>query len=133
MTQNDYEQSVARLELLARAMDSAIVIPGTDIRFGLDAVVGLVPGVGDAISAAVSSYLIWEAKKLGAPKWLIARMVGNTLLDATVGAIPVLGDAFDVAFRANVKNMALLRRHLARKGSLGDDPRVIEGRAVRID
>ncbi len=133
MTQSHNEQSVARLELLARAMDSAIVIPGTDIRFGLDAVVGLVPGVGDAISAAVSSYLIWEAKKLGAPKWLIARMVGNTLLDATVGAIPVLGDAFDVAFRANVKNMGLLRRHLARKGPLGDDPRVIEGRAVRID
>lgn len=133
MTQSQYEESVARLELLARAMDSAIVIPGTDIRFGLDAVVGLVPGVGDAISAAVSSYLIWEAKKLGAPKWLIARMVGNTLLDATVGAIPVLGDAFDVAFRANVKNMALLRRHLARKGPIGGDPRVIEGRAVRID
>ena len=92
------------------------MIPGTNIRMGLDAVIGLVPGVGDVVSGVISSYLIWEARQLGAPRWLIARMMGNTLLDTTIGAIPIIGDAFDVMFRANMKNMALLRGHLAAKG-----------------
>jgi hypothetical protein len=79
-------------------------------------IIGLVPVAGDVISGVISSYLIWEARQLGAPKWLIARMMANTLLDTTVGAIPVLGDAFDVMFRANMKNMALLRRHMRNAG-----------------
>jgi hypothetical protein len=79
----------------------------------------------------VSSYLIWEARQLGAPRWLIARMMANTLLDTTFGVIPVVGDAFDVLFRANMKNMALLRRHLDKKGiRLGPGP-VIEGEVLR--
>jgi hypothetical protein len=68
------------------------------------------------ISGLISSYLIWEARQLGAPRWLIARMMANTFLDTTVGAIPVVGDAFDVMFRANMKNMALLRRHMEKRG-----------------
>ena len=109
-------QSVTRLEGLARLMDGAVVLPGTNIRLGLDVIIGLVPVAGDVISGVISSYLIWEARQLGAPKWLIARMMANTLLDTTVGAIPVLGDAFDVMFRANMKNMALLRRHMEKRG-----------------
>lgn len=109
-------QSLARLEALARLMDGALVVPGTNLRLGLDAVVGLVPVAGDVISGVISSYLIWEARRLGAPKWLLARMMGNTLLDTTIGAIPVLGDAFDVMFRANMKNMALLRRYVEKRG-----------------
>jgi hypothetical protein len=109
-------QSVARLEGLARLMDGVFVLPGTNIRLGLDVIIGLVPVAGDVVSGVISSYLIWEARQLGAPKWLIARMVVNTLLDTTVGAIPVLGDAFDVMFRANMKNMALLRRHMEKRG-----------------
>ena len=110
------QQSMARLEALARLMDGAFVIPGTTIRFGLDGIIGLIPVAGDMIAGLVSTYLIWEARQLGAPSWLIARMLANAFLDTTIGAIPVVGDAFDVLFRANMKNMALLRRHLEKKG-----------------
>jgi Domain of unknown function (DUF4112) len=125
-------QSVTRLEGLARLMDGAFVLPGTNIRVGLDVIVGLVPVAGDVISGVISSYMIWEARQLGAPKWLIARMMANTLLDTTVGAIPVLGDAFDVLFRANMKNMALLRRHMEKHGLAAAGGPVIEGDAVRV-
>ncbi len=126
------EQSVARVEALARLMDGAFVLPGTNLRFGLDGIIGLVPVAGDVIAGLVSSYLIWEARRLGAPRWLIARMMANALLDTAVGAIPVLGDAFDVLFRANMKNMALLRRHLEKKGLARAAGPVIEGEAVRV-
>jgi hypothetical protein len=125
-------QSVTRLEGLARLMDGAVVLPGTNTRLGLDVITGLVPVAGDVISGVISSYLIWEARQLGAPKWLIARMMANTLLDTTVGAIPVLGDAFDVMFRANMKNMALLRRHMEKRGLTPPVGPVIEGDAVRV-
>jgi hypothetical protein len=127
------DESVARLEALGRLMDGAFVIPGTNIRLGLDAIIGFVPVAGDMISGIVSSYLIWEARQLGAPSWLIARMVGNTLLDTTIGAIPVLGDAFDIMFRANMKNMALLRRHMEKRGlKRAVDRPIIEAEAVRV-
>jgi len=127
------EQSVARLEALAKLMDGVLSIPGTNIRLGVDALVGLVPVAGDMISGLISTYLIWEARQLGAPRWLIARMVGNTLLDTTIGAVPVLGDAFDIMFRSNMKNMALLRRHIDKKG-LAAAPAgpILEGRATRV-
>jgi hypothetical protein len=127
------QQSVARLEALARLMDGAFVVPGTTIRFGLDGVIGLVPVAGDVIAGLVSTYLIWEARQLGAPTLLIARMVANTLLDTTIGVIPVVGDAFDVLFRANMKNMALLRRHMEKKGYARQaSGTVIDGHAVRV-
>ena len=125
------EQSLARLEALARLMDSAFVIPGTSIRMGLDGLIGLLPVAGDLIAGVVSSYLIWEARQLGASRWVIGRMMANTALDTLVGAVPVVGDAFDVLFRANLKNMALLRRHLARKGLVPGNGPVIEGEVVR--
>ena len=127
------QQSMARLEALARLMDGAFVIPGTTIRFGLDGIIGLVPVAGDMIAGLVSTYLVWEARQLGAPTWLIARMLANVLLDTTVGAIPVVGDAFDVLFRANMKNMALLRRHLEKKGyTPSRRGAMIDGQAVRV-
>jgi hypothetical protein len=126
------EESVARLEALGRIMDGAFVLPGTNIRFGLDAIIGLVPVAGDVISGLVSSYLIWEARQLGAPRWLIARMMANTLLDTTIGAIPVVGDAFDLLFRANMKNMALLRRHMEKRGFTRAAGPIIEGEAIRV-
>lgn len=125
-------QSVARLEALAKLMDGAFLLPATNIRLGLDAVIGLIPVAGDVISGLISGYLIWEARQLGAPKWLIARMVANTLLDTVVGAVPVLGDAFDVAFRANMKNMALLRRHVEKHGITCPGGKIIAGEAVRV-
>lgn len=126
-------QSIVRVEALARLMDGVFVIPGTNIRMGLDAIIGLVPGVGDVVSGVISSYLIWEARQLGAPRWLIARMMGNTLLDTTIGAIPIIGDAFDVMFRANMRNMAILRSHLTAKALIhAKSGLVIEGHSVRI-
>jgi uncharacterized protein DUF4112 len=112
-------------------MDGAFLIPGTTIRFGLDGIVGLIPVAGDMIAGLVSTYLIWEAKQLGAPRWLIARMLANAFLDTAIGSVPVVGDAFDVLFRANMKNMALLRRHLQKKG-LRVGGTVIEGEAVPV-
>lgn len=110
----DHETSAAlvRLEALAKVMDSAFKIPGTDVRMGFDALLGLLPVIGDAISGAISSYLIWEAKRLGVPKLVLGRMVANTAIDTALGAVPVIGDLFDVAYRSNSKNVALLRRHL---------------------
>ena len=109
-------QSLERLERLARLLDSAIVIPGTGIRFGADAVIGLFPVVGDVICGIFSTYIIVQARRLGAPKWLLVRMAANTFMDTAVGAVPLAGDVFDVMFRANLKNLALLRRHFEKTG-----------------
>jgi hypothetical protein len=125
-------RSVATLEALAKLMDGAFVVPGTNIRMGLDAVIGLVPVAGDVIAGLVSAYLIWEGRQLGAPKWLIARMMANTLIDTVVGAVPVVGDAFDVVFRANMKNMALLRRYVEKHGITCPGGKVIDGDAIRV-
>ena len=103
---------IARIDALATLMDTAFVIPGTQIRFGLDALIGLIPGIGDAITTIISLFIVREARALGAPPLLIARMIANVALDGIVGAVPLVGDAFDVAFRANRRNMALLRAHL---------------------
>jgi hypothetical protein len=107
------------------------VFPGTNIRFGLDGIIDLVPVADDMIAGLVTTYLVWEARQLGVSRWLIARMLANVFLDTTLGSIPVVGDAFDVLFRANMKNMALLRRHLERKG-VDRSAHVIQGEAVRM-
>jgi hypothetical protein len=113
------EERLARIDALSRLLDTAFTIPGTTIRFGLDALIGLVPGIGDAITTVMSLYIVNEARALGAPRMLIARMLANVALDGFVGAIPLFGDAFDVAFRANRRNMALLLDHLDRSHTRG--------------
>ena len=124
------EDSLARITLLAKLMDNAFVIPGLNRRVGLDSVIGLVPGVGDAISAALASYIIWEARQLGLPRWKIARMVGNVAVDTALGAIPLAGDVFDIFFKANERNMRIIHEHL---GTPKRGPRQIDGTAVRLD
>src|SRR6186997_3450964 len=109
------EARIARIDALASLLDTAILVPGTNIRFGLDALIGLVPGIGDAITTVLSLYIVNEARALGAPRHLIARMLVNVALDSVVGAVPLLGDAFDVMWRANRRNMALLQNHLDRE------------------
>jgi hypothetical protein len=103
-----------RLEWLAHLLDTAVTIPGTRIRFGLDGLFGLLPGIGDAITTAISFWIIYEARQLGAPLHLVVRMIGNVTIDGTFGAVTVLGDAFDVMWKANRRNVALLRDHLLR-------------------
>ena len=104
---------IARIDALATLLDTAFILPGTNIRFGFDAMIGLIPGIGDAITTLMSLYIVREARALGAPRHLVARMLVNVALDGVIGAVPLLGDAFDVMWRANRRNMALLQRHLA--------------------
>ncbi len=107
---------------VARLMDTAFSIPGTKIRFGLDPLLGLLPGLGDTVTALVSALLIAQSARYGVPKVILARMAGNVLLNTAVGAIPVVGDLFSVWFKSNAKNYALLRNHAgARRQSTGRD------------
>ena len=110
------QQRLARIDKLATLLDSALVVPGTNIRFGLDAIVGLVPGIGDFVTSLVSLYIVHEARQLGAPIHLLVRMVANIAIDGIVGSVPLAGDIFDVMWRANRRNMALLYEHLRSKG-----------------
>jgi hypothetical protein len=108
----------ARLRALARLLDSAVQLPGTNVRFGLDAALGLIPGVGDLAGAALSGYIVLAAARMGVPAPVLARMLGNIAVDGMVGAIPLLGDLFDVGFRANLRNAALIERHVAAPGAV---------------
>lgn len=102
------------MEVLASWMDDRFRIPGTPIRFGFDPVMGLVPGGGDTVSAAIGAYSLWRLRGLGLPGSLLARMAGNLVIDWWVGVVPLFGDLFDVAFKAHRRNARLLRRHLDR-------------------
>lgn len=108
-------ERIARLDTLATLLDTAILIPGTNIRFGLDAVIGLVPGIGDVITTAVSLFIVHEARELGAPGHVIARMLGNVVLDGMVGAVPLVGDAFDVLWRSNQRNLRLFHNWMEKE------------------
>ena len=103
---------LARVTRLARMMDAAIVIPGTRIRLGADAVLGLAPGVGDLIAKIASAYILYEAHQMGLPKHKLLRMGGNVLIDFVFGSVPVAGDVFDVFWRANMRNIKILRDHV---------------------
>jgi len=102
------QRRMGRLLALAQLMDNAFEIPGLRVRIGLDPLIGLIPAAGDAISAAVSLYIVWEASRLGATRKQVAMMLVNVALDAVIGSVPGLGDVFDVAFKANVRNLAML-------------------------
>lgn len=102
-----------RVRLLARLLDDAFKIPGTKFRVGWDGIIGLAPGIGDLLTMGVSLYLIYEAYRLGASRRTLAAMGTNVAIDTLVGAIPAIGDVFDVAWKANRKNVQLLERHLA--------------------
>jgi hypothetical protein len=102
----------ARLDTLARVLDSAIRVPGTNIRFGADALLNLIPGVGMLTSKGMSAYLIWEARRLGVPMSTLLHMMGNVGVDFVISAIPLVGWVGDVFYRSNLRNMGLLRKHL---------------------
>jgi hypothetical protein len=108
---------IERARSAARLLDSAIRVPGTNIRFGLDALLGIIPGLGDAAGAVFSGYLILIGSRLGLPQHAIIRMVANVAVDTIVGGVPVLGDLFDVAWKSNTKNLELLERHTGVAGS----------------
>ena len=101
-----------RLVVLTRLLDTAFEVPFLRTRAGLDALLGVVPVVGDLIGGALGLYMVMEARQLGASRWLQARMVGNLLVDAAFGAVPVAGDLFDVYFKAHLRNLKLLQKEL---------------------
>jgi hypothetical protein len=114
-----------RLEATRRAvrlLDSAIPIPGTRQRIGLDPILGLVPGVGDVLPALFTVAVLWQAHQLGIPRVVLARMLMNTALDTLIGLVPMLGDLFDVAWKSNTRNLALLEAHAyeVRAATFGD-------------
>jgi hypothetical protein len=109
------------LRRLAWWLDEALPIPGTSQRVGFDALIGLIPGVGDTIGALLSTYIIVEAARRGASVWMVARMLGNVGIETVIGAIPLLGDLFDVVFKANQRNLAILGDTLER-GAPPRDP-----------
>ena len=106
---------IARIDALATLLDTAFVIPGTGIRFGLDGLIGLFPVIGDTITTALSLFIVHEAYQLGAPGHVIVRMLGNVTVDGLLGAVPLIGDAFDVLWRANRRNVRLLMAWLERE------------------
>lgn len=139
-TDKNFEFRRQRIQRLAKLMDSAFKIPGTDRTVGWDSLVGLIPGIGDAATVAVSAWIVREAYLLGLPKWKLAQMAANIGIDFLVGSIPLLGDLFDFAFKANVRNADLVERHLQRE-QMGPSAnvyentdrrsKVVEGRVVR--
>ena len=109
------EQRLARFEALARLLDIAFILPGTKIRYGVDGIIRLIPVVGDVLAIAFSLWLVREARALGVPWHITTRMLANVAVDGVVGMVPLAGDAFDVLFRANMRNVRLLRRWLERQ------------------
>jgi hypothetical protein len=105
---------VARLRRLAVLLDDSIPIPGTRFRIGVEAIVGLFPGAGDLAGGAFSLYILLQAARMGVPRPLLVRMATNLVVDVVVGAVPILGDLFDAGFKANMRNLDLLERHVHR-------------------
>lgn len=103
-----------RVDMMELMLERAFVLPGLNRRIGLDAIVGLIPVLGDVITAAMGAWIVWEAKNLGMSRWQIARMSANVGIDTLIGAIPLVGDVFDLAFRSNSRNLKIIRRHLDR-------------------
>lgn len=112
-------QRLARIDRLATLLDTALVIPFTKFRFGVDSLFGLAPVVGDVVTTGLALYIVYEAHKLGAPKHVLGRMLTNVALDGLIGAVPVAGDVFDVIWRANKRNVRILREHLDRESQKG--------------
>jgi hypothetical protein len=109
----DRDAALDRLERVTWILDSALRVPGTSVRLGADAAANLLPGIGPLVSKGVSAWLILEALRLGVPRAVLVRMAGNVAFDAAIGVVPLAGWVADAFFRANRRNMNLLRAHLA--------------------
>ncbi|MEZ5696207.1 MAG: DUF4112 domain-containing protein [Sphingomonadaceae bacterium] len=123
-TGNDPVSIRKRIEAMEMLLERSFRIPGVNVPVGLDAVVGLIPVVGDIIAAAMGAYIVWEARNLDMPKWKLARMAGNVAFDTLLGSVPVAGDLFDFLFRSNSRNLRIVKKHLDKHHPAS---RVIEG------
>lgn len=109
---NDPMSVRRRIEALEMVLERSATIPGTNYSIGLDTIVGLVPVVGDIITATMGAYLVWEARNLGIPKWKMWHMMGRVGFDAALGLVPIAGDALDLVYRSNTKNLKTIKKHL---------------------
>ena len=116
-----------RVEAMEALLERAFPLPGTSRRIGLDSILGLVPVLGDVITAAMGAWLIWEAKNLGMSRFHLARMTGNVAFDTAIGFVPLLGDAVDFLFRSNTRNLRIVKRWLDKNHP---ETRTIEGEVV---
>ncbi|MFV0644483.1 MAG: DUF4112 domain-containing protein [Sphingomonadaceae bacterium] len=114
----------ARVEAMENILERGFRVPGINYEIGLDAIIGLVPVVGDFIGAALGAWIVWEARNLGMPKWKLLRMGGNVAFDTAIGLVPFAGDALDFLFRSNSRNLAILKKHLDKHHP---ETRIIEG------
>ena len=130
MQPQEIEAIRRKLQRLAWLLDNSIRVPGTGFRVGLDALIGLLPGLGDAVGVVLSGYIVREAARAGAPPSVLARMAFNVAVEGVVGLIPFLGDVFDAAWKANQKNVALLEAHLASPKRAARSSRVFVGLLV---
>ena len=117
-----------RVEAMEALLERAFVVPGTNYRVGLDAVVGLVPVLGDLVTTAMGAWLVWEARNLGMSKLHLLRMAGNVGVDTVIGAVPLVGDLFDFAFRSNSRNLRILKRWMDKHHP---ETGLIEGEVVK--
>jgi len=124
------ERSLRQLDSLSHLLDNSIRVPGTRARFGMDAVIGLVPGFGDMAGAVLSAYIVLQAARLGAPAASLVRMLLNVGIEALFGVVPLAGDLFDAAFKANARNVAILRREMERPGSTRRSSTAIVGAVI---
>ena len=108
---DDVESTMKRLRWLANFLDTAVRLPG-GFRFGADSIIGLAPGIGDLATAGIACYFVWEGRRLGLPKRALTAMAGNVVLDLVLGATPILGDLADTWFKANVRNLAIIEKHV---------------------
>lgn len=123
-TGTDAQSIRQRVEAMEMLLERSFKVPGTNIPIGLDAIIGLVPVLGDIVTTALGAYMVWEARNLGLPKWKLWRMAGNIALDTAVGAVPLVGDAADVLFRSNTRNLRIIKKHLDKHHP---ETRIIEG------
>jgi len=114
----------ARVTMMEKLLERSFVIPGVNFPVGLDALIGLVPVLGDIVTTAMGAYIVWEARNLGMSRWKLARMGLNVLFDTAIGVIPVVGDAADALFRSNTKNLKIILKHIDKHHP---EARVIEG------
>ena len=116
---------LGRLRSVSRLLDDLAAVPGTRMRVGIDPVLGLVPGLGDAVTGSVAAYAIFVAQRLGAPASVLVRMAWNVLVDVLVGTVPFVGDLFDFGWKASRKNVRLVERYVAEPGEVTASSRVV--------
>ncbi len=117
-------QNLKRIRKIANLLDAAIGIPGTKFRIGLDPILGLLPGGGDLVGAAISGYLIYLAARFGLEKAEIGKMIGNVALETLLGTVPLVGDLFDAYFKANLRNLEILETHIEKSAVKHDELKV---------